>query len=151
MHRPSPTSITPVRSSGSSGRHIHARASYGHVSVMCVRGPNGISGQTIRKGATTQFTNTLKASCVHISRCEKTSCRVSYRTLQRMGYIITSSPTAILPEQPASQLVSDGQRDAPTTSASSTSWREKPRTNRHTDACELALLERCCDVRHEVA
>ena len=37
----------------------------------------------------------LKQICFHIARCERSSCKDSYRTLHKIGYIITSRPTAV--------------------------------------------------------
>lgn len=49
---------------------------------------------TIRNGAIIQFISTLNEICFQRSRCAKSMWSDSYRTLQRMGYIMTSSPTA---------------------------------------------------------
>jgi hypothetical protein len=49
---------------------------------------------TMKRGATIQLTTTLKPICFQMPRWPKTSCNVSYRTLQRMGYIMTSRPIA---------------------------------------------------------
>jgi hypothetical protein len=51
---------------------------------------------TITSGAITQFTTTLNKICVQISLFPNTLCNVSYRTLHRIGYIITSKPTATI-------------------------------------------------------
>lgn len=50
---------------------------------------------TIKKGATIQFTTTLKPICFQSALFVKSWCRDSYWTLHRMGYIMTRSPTAI--------------------------------------------------------
>ena len=50
---------------------------------------------TMRKGANIQLTNMLKQICFHIALCESSSCKDSYRTLHKIGYIITSRPTAV--------------------------------------------------------
>jgi hypothetical protein len=55
---------------------------------------------TMTNGATTQLTKTLKPICLQISRWEKIWWRASYRTLQRIGYIMTSSPMAMGMETP---------------------------------------------------
>jgi len=51
--------------------------------------------RTMTSGATTQFTTTLNKICTQISLFPSTLCKLSYFTLQRIGYIITSNPTAI--------------------------------------------------------
>ena len=50
---------------------------------------------TISKGAKIQFTSRLKATWIHNALAFIKLPSVSYRTLQRIGYIMTSSPTAI--------------------------------------------------------
>ena len=91
---------------------------------------------TMRRGATIQLTNTLKPICFQMPRCEKIWCNTSYCTLQRIGYIITSSPTA-------TTLVSRDLKD------------EHKENRRHTyrdgHVRELALLQRRADLGHEVA
>lgn len=47
------------------------------------------------RGATIQFTAILKPSCIHIWRCAKARRRILDFTLQRIGYILTRSPTAV--------------------------------------------------------
>lgn len=56
---------------------------------------------TMKKGATIQLTKTLKPICFQAPLCEKMRCKISYCTLQRIGYIITSSPTATAVSQDA--------------------------------------------------
>lgn len=46
------------------------------------------------RGAMIQFKKMLKSIWIQISRSRKTRWRVSNLTLHRIGYIITSSPTA---------------------------------------------------------
>ena len=55
----------------------------------------GKGGLTIRRGATIQLTMMLNPSCTQILRSRKTWWSVSYLTLHRMGYIMTSNPMAI--------------------------------------------------------
>lgn len=75
MHLARPTRMRPWRRSSLSGRKAHASAS-------------------MRKGAMIQFMMMLKVSWTKMSRLLKILCSASNRTLQRMGYIMTSSPTA---------------------------------------------------------
>jgi hypothetical protein len=49
----------------------------------------------MKNGATIQLTKTLKPICFQAPRWEKTTCSVSYCTLHRIGYIMTSNPTAV--------------------------------------------------------
>lgn len=55
---------------------------------------NGRMGHTMTRGATIQLTTMLKAIWIQILRSRKTWCSVSYLTLHRIGYIMTSSPIA---------------------------------------------------------
>lgn len=43
-----------------------------------------------------QLTNILKAICFQISRVRNTWCKLSYRTLHKIGYIMTRRPTAVV-------------------------------------------------------
>lgn len=51
--------------------------------------------RTMRRGATIQFMNILNPICIQRARVRKRRCNVSNRTLHRIGYIMTSRPTAI--------------------------------------------------------
>ena len=46
-------------------------------------------------GAIIQFATTLKPSWIQIWRWAKIRCKLSYLTLQRIGYIMTNNPTAV--------------------------------------------------------
>jgi hypothetical protein len=59
---------------------------------------------TISKGATIQLAMMLKPICIHNCFSRKALWSVSYRTLQRIGYIMTSNPTAM-----GSRIISNGQ------------------------------------------
>jgi len=48
----------------------------------------------MNRGATIQFRIMLKPIWTQIARLLKTWCKDSYFTLQRIGYIMTRSPTA---------------------------------------------------------
>ena len=48
----------------------------------------------MKSGATIQFTTRLNPICTHTRRNRKISCKDSYRTLQRIGYIMTKRPIA---------------------------------------------------------
>ena len=50
---------------------------------------------TIKNGATSQFIRILNAIWIQISRFRNTWCSVSYLTLHKMGYIMTSKPIAV--------------------------------------------------------
>ena len=50
---------------------------------------------TISKGATIQLITKLNPSCIQTPRSEKTLCNVSNLTRHKIGYIMTSRPTAI--------------------------------------------------------
>ena len=98
MHRASPTRISPSRRPGLSGRKAQERASCGvlvwvwDASDRC----RGLDFGTMSKGATTQLMAMLNRICIQISRLRKTWWRVSNLILQRMGYIMTRSPTAFV-------------------------------------------------------
>ena len=81
MHRASPTKMSPSRKPDLSGKNAQDKAS-------------------MRKGAMIQLTKTLKAIWIQISRFLNAWWSVSNLTLQRMGYIMTSNPTAIGTETP---------------------------------------------------
>lgn len=99
------------------------------------------------KGATIQLMRMLKPSWIQISLVLKTSCSFSYCTLQRMGYIMTSNPIALVisahihilfPTLPASDLK-----------------KKKTKRQGHTDgyghADKSALLQRRPDIVDKVA
>jgi hypothetical protein len=100
----------------------------------------------MRKGAMTQFTNTLKAICTHIARWRKTWWSVSNLILHMMGYIITRSPTAIAPISPPSLLPSTSLPSLPPNSTPE----KDGHTNRNTNAHKLPLLQRRPRAGHEV-
>ena len=98
IQRATPTRINPSLNSGSSGRNAHASPTYGHrcisPSTFCHALRIALP-HTIVNGATTQLISTLNPKCTHRLLYLNSLCSVSYWTLHRMGYIITSSPTAI--------------------------------------------------------
>ena len=49
---------------------------------------------TMKKGAMIQLTPILNPTWIQSDFCRNDRCRVSYRTLHKIGYIITSNPTA---------------------------------------------------------
>jgi hypothetical protein len=49
---------------------------------------------TIKNGATIQLSKTLKPTWIHSCFDRKAWCKVSYLTLHRIGYIMTSKPIA---------------------------------------------------------
>ena len=55
---------------------------------------HGARKHTISSGATIQFSKTLKPICIHNCLERNARCSVSYCTLQRIGYIMTSNPMA---------------------------------------------------------
>lgn len=74
-------------------------------------------GLTIKKGAMSQFITMLNAIWIQISRLRKTWWRLSYLILQRMGYIMTSNPIAIIGQYVVPNIryecntLTDGNRD----------------------------------------
>lgn len=50
---------------------------------------------TIKNGATIQLSKMLKPTCIHSCFDRKAWCKVSYLTLHRIGYIMTSKPIAV--------------------------------------------------------
>lgn len=49
---------------------------------------------TMKKGAMIQLTTILNPTWIQSAFCRNDRCRVSYRTLHKIGYIITNNPTA---------------------------------------------------------
>jgi len=89
----------------------------------------------MKRGATIQLTRMLKRIWIQIARSRKTWWSDSYWTLQRMGYIMTSRPTA------GGRIISHVERGTVRISLTD--------GNRHAD--ELALLQGRADVVDEVA
>jgi hypothetical protein len=133
MHRASPTSINPSRSAPLSGRKAQARPSYSK-STPIQQESEDRAQHTITSGAIIQFTTTLNKICTHISLFPNTLCKLSYLTLQRIGYIITSNPTATKNISIPPPL----------------SLRKRGHTNRHTHPHKLPLLQRRPRIRHKI-
>lgn len=93
MQRANPTSTRPSRRPGSSGRKAQASASY-KISTLSHQ-ELCFAARTMRKGATIQFTRMLKPTCIQSCLDRKALCSVSYSTLHKIGYIITSRPIAV--------------------------------------------------------
>lgn len=94
MQRARPTRMSPSRRPGSSGRNAHARASYS-MSAWCLIGTDVCAVITIKNGAMIQLSKILKPIWIQSCFDRKAWCKVSYLTLHRIGYIITSKPIAV--------------------------------------------------------
>lgn len=63
-------------------------------SVLFLNRGRQLATHTMKKGAISQFTTMLKATCNQSCFDLNTRCSVSYSTLHRIGYIMTSRPMA---------------------------------------------------------
>jgi hypothetical protein len=69
-------------------------------SARCLCGTTNVSvskllaGLTIKNGATIQLSKILKPIWIHSCFDRKAWCKVSYLTLHKIGYIMTSKPIA---------------------------------------------------------
>jgi hypothetical protein len=91
MHRAIPTSIKPSRRPLSSGRKAHASANC--VGRQLQMG-NIVDEPTMKRGAMIQLMTRLKAIWIQRAFSRNDRCKVSYLTLHKIGYIMTSRPIA---------------------------------------------------------
>jgi len=115
IQRANPTSTSPSRRPGSSGRKAHARASCCKL-ASCLDGDTHqalgrLAALTIKNGAMIQLSNMLKPIWIQSCFDRKAWCKVSYLTLHRIGYIMTSKPIAAFRTHNVSQeRISDSVR-----------------------------------------
>lgn len=100
----------------------------------------------MKRGATIQLTTRLNPIWTHKAFCRRVRCSVSYRTLHRIGYIMTSRPTA-----KRFDISIPSFEPTPSLSPSRSQEKQSKLTNGHGHSHEFPPLQRRPCTRHEVS